>query len=210
MRLCLCGAVSVCAGRRGQRGRAAVAAPGAPGTEFCKRRAPCWLSEPLLVAGLEKGLGWCPGEPGGHMWDCWAVTPTPTPEVPAHRSAPHRWLPHSLLGLLCNQLRAFSWFHSKIVILTHYFPSCDSLLFSCGFPYLHFTVLTLIQIEPHRSALSSVCFTQAIGIWSAADIQISSADFSKRPAWFSLPKNWIESVLSFFAFPSLEALADDG
>lgn len=46
--------------------------------------------------------------------------------------------------------------------------------------------------------------------WSAADIQTSSADFSKHPAWFALPKNWIESELSFFAFPFLKALADDG
>lgn len=84
---------------------------------------------------------------------------------------------------------------------------CCSLV---AFPVCILQFLLWLQIEPRRSALSSVCFTQAIGIWSAADIQISSADFSKRLAWFSLPKNWIESALSFFAFPSLEALADDG
>lgn len=84
---------------------------------------------------------------------------------------------------------------------------CCSLV---AFPICILQFFFWLQLEPGRSALSSVWFTQAEVFWSAADIQISSAEFSKCPAWFSLPESWIESLLSFFAFPSLKALADDG
>lgn len=94
---CLWGCVHVCRmGRAVGQGRSCYhpAAPGAQGREFGKRRVPCWLREPLLVAGLERGLGWCPGEPEGTSE---AVTPTPTPEVPAHEVCPTQ-----VIATLCS------------------------------------------------------------------------------------------------------------
>lgn len=95
LRLCLWGYVHVC-----RTGRAAGQnsshchpdAPGAPGGEFGKRRVPCWLSEPLLVAELEQGRGWCPGELEGT-----SRAVTSTPKVPAHEVCPTQ-----VIATLCS------------------------------------------------------------------------------------------------------------